>query len=58
MALISKLKGAFRRTPKSPDDLAADAEARRVQDEVQTSRLAMRSGSAGENYQSGRGSRP
>jgi hypothetical protein len=29
-----------------------------MQDEVQTSRLGTRSGSAAENYQSGRGSRP
>jgi hypothetical protein len=55
--LLKKLRGLFARGPKSPEDIAADAEARRVQDQVLDVRLSQRAGSAGENYQSGRGSR-
>jgi hypothetical protein len=56
-ALLGKLRGLFRREPKSPEDIAAEAEAKRVQDLVQDTRLSQRAGSAGENYQSGRGTR-
>jgi hypothetical protein len=55
--LLKKLRGLFAREPMSADDIAADAEAKRVQDQVQDVRLSQRAGSAGENYQSGRGSR-
>lgn len=50
--LLQTLKGAS----KSPEDLAADAESKRLQDQNLDVRLSQRSGSAGENYQSGRGS--
>ena len=54
---LRRLLEALRPTPKTPEDIAAEAEARRVQDQLDTIRLSQRSGSAGENYQSGRGSR-
>ena len=51
--LLQHLKGS----PKAPEDIAADAESKRLQDQNLDVRLSQRSGSAGENYQSGRGSR-
>jgi hypothetical protein len=45
------------REPKSPEDIAAEAEAKRVRDQATDIKLSQRAGSAGENYQSGRGSR-
>jgi hypothetical protein len=51
-----KVRGLWRREPKSPEELA---EAARLQDEQQNVRLSQTrgAGSAGQNYQSGRGSR-
>jgi hypothetical protein len=54
--LPQKLRNWFWRKPKSPEDIAAEAEARRIQDQNLDVRLSQRS-SAGQNYQSGRGSR-
>jgi hypothetical protein len=50
------VRGLWRREPKSPEELA---EAARLQDEQQNVRLSQTrgAGSAGQNYQSGRGSR-
>jgi len=56
MSRFKKLLGRLRSRPTSPEDLAAEVEARRLQDRNQDVRLSQRS-SAGENYQSGRGSR-
>jgi hypothetical protein len=54
---LRKLLDALRPTPKDPEDLAAEAEARRLRDQMETIRTSQRSGSAGENYQSGRASK-
>jgi hypothetical protein len=54
--LLKKLLEGFRATPKTPEDIAAEAEAKRLADQIETARLSQRSGSAAENYQSGRGS--
>jgi hypothetical protein len=54
---LRKLFGALRPTPKDPEDLAAEAESRRLRDQMETIRTSQRSGSAGENYQSGRASK-
>ena len=56
MSVLTKLIELVRRTPQTPEDIAAEAEARRLADQIETARLSQRSGSAGENYQSGRGS--
>ena len=53
---LKKLFEVFRATPKTPEDIAAEAEAKQLHDQLETVRLSQRSGSAGENYQSGRGS--
>ena len=53
---LKKLLEALRPAPKTPEDIAAEAEARQLRDQMETVRLSQRSGSAGENYQSGRGS--
>ena len=55
--LLKKLRDLVSREPKSPDDIAAEAEAKRVRDHALDVKLSQRAGSAGENYQSGRGSR-
>jgi hypothetical protein len=55
MNLFRRLLGSLRPTPTSPEDLEAEAEAKRIQDQNLDVRLSQRSGS-GENYQSGRGS--
>ncbi len=54
--LWEKMRGLWKREPKSPEQLA---EAARLQDEMQSVRLSQTrgAGSAGQNYQSGRGSR-
>lgn len=51
---LKKLLEAIRPAPKTPEDIAAEAEARQLHDQMETLRLSQRSGSAGENYQSGR----
>jgi hypothetical protein len=56
MNQLRKLLGALKRSPRGSDDLAAEEEARRLQDRNLDVRLSQRS-TAGENYQSGRGSR-
>jgi hypothetical protein len=52
--LLKRLLEAVRRTPQTPEDIAAEAEARQLHEQMETLRLSQRSGSAGENYQSGR----
>ena len=54
MNALRKLLDAIRPGPKSPDDIAAQAEAARLRDEMETQRLSQRS-TSGQNYQSGRG---
>ncbi len=56
MKAVNRLIDWFKPTPKTPEDLAAAQEAARIRDEMETIRLSQRS-AAGENYQSGRGSR-
>ena len=57
MALIGKLLTLLRPAPKTPEEIEAELESDRVRDQVQTVRLSQRS-AAGENYQSGRGTKP
>jgi hypothetical protein len=47
---------ALRPAPKTPEEIAGRAEAERLRDEMRTQRLSQQS-TAGENYQSGRGTR-
>jgi hypothetical protein len=47
----------LRRRQPAPEDRAAAAEAKRLRDQMETIRASQNAGSAGENYQSGRGSR-
>ena len=54
MNLLKKVFEAFRATPETPEDIAAEVESKRLADQIETTRLSQRSGSAGENYQSGR----
>jgi hypothetical protein len=54
MNLVKKLIEVFRATPRTPEDIAAEAEARQLHDQMETARLSQRAGSAGENYESGR----
>ena len=56
MSLLEKIRNAVRRQPKTTEDLAAEADAHRLRDEMETARLSQRS-QAGQNYQSGRGTR-
>ncbi|MDX6453353.1 MAG: hypothetical protein QOH16_3402 [Gaiellaceae bacterium] len=56
MSILQKMRNVFRRSPPSPDDLEGLAESARLRDEQETIRLSQRS-AAGENYQSGRGSK-
>jgi hypothetical protein len=56
MSLLDPLRQLLKRPPRSPEDVAAQAEAKRIADQVDTIRLSQRSG-AGQNYQSGRGLR-
>jgi hypothetical protein len=53
---LAKVINALRPKGKSPDELAAENEAKGISDRNLDIRLSQRSGSAGENYQSGRGS--
>jgi hypothetical protein len=55
--LANKVRTLFSREPKSPEDIAAAAEAKRLRDQAVDIKLSQQAGSAGENYQSGRGSR-
>jgi hypothetical protein len=54
---LAKMLHALRGKPITSEDLAAEHEAQRLQDRNLDVRLSQRSGSAGENYQSGRGSK-
>ena len=54
---LKKLLEAIRPAPKTAEDIAAGVEAKQLRDQMETVQLSQRSGSAGENYQSGRGSR-
>jgi hypothetical protein len=54
--LLQRLLESLRSTPKTPEDIAAKVESDRLRDEMETIRLSQRS-AAGENYQSGRGTR-
>jgi hypothetical protein len=54
---LAKVLDALKRKPQASEDLAAEVEAKRLQDRNLDVRLSQRSGSAAENYQSGRGSR-
>lgn len=56
MSVLGKLRELLKPSPKSPEELAAAAEGARIRDEMETARLSQRS-QAGQNYQSGRGSR-
>src|SRR3954468_15170745 len=53
--MLEKIRRKLRRSPKTPEDMAAELESNRLRDEMQTVRVSPR-GSAGESYQSGRGS--
>jgi hypothetical protein len=53
---LKKLLDKLRGREMSQEDLEASAESQRLQDRNLDVRLSQRSGSAGENYQSGRGS--
>jgi hypothetical protein len=57
MSLIEKLLTLLRPAPETPEEIEAELESDRVQDQLQTVRLSQRS-AAGENYQSGRGTKP
>lgn len=57
MTLIEKLLGLLRHTPQTPEEIEAELESDRVRDDLETLRLSQRS-TAGQNYQSGRGTRP
>jgi hypothetical protein len=56
MGLGRRIASLFRRRPPTAEELEAEAEAQRVRYEMDTIRASQR-GSAGQNYQSGRGSR-
>lgn len=55
MTLFARFASLFRRAPVTAEDLAAEAEATRIRDQIETARLSQRS-PAGESYQSGRSS--
>jgi|KBSMisStaDraftv2_1062788.scaffolds.fasta_scaffold9041587_1 hypothetical protein len=57
MAFIRKLLTLLRPAPETPEEIEAELESDRVQEQLQTVRLSQRS-AAGENYQSGRGTKP
>lgn len=56
MSILQKLREAFTRSPPTEEEIESAAESGRIRDAVETTRLSQRSGSAGENYESGRGS--
>ncbi|HEX4680118.1 MAG TPA: hypothetical protein VH210_13035 [Gaiellaceae bacterium] len=56
MKSLREILEVLKPTPKTPEDVAALAEAARLRDELLTQRISQRS-TAGENYQSGRGTR-
>jgi hypothetical protein len=56
MTLIAKLLTLLRPAPKTPEEIEAELEADRMREELRTLRVSQRS-PAGQNYQSGRGTR-
>jgi hypothetical protein len=56
MSIVQKLRDAFRRSPPTEEEIEGAAESARLRGEMETLRLSQRS-TAGENYQSGRGSK-
>jgi hypothetical protein len=54
MNALTKLVAALKPKTKTAEDLEAEIEAKRLQDQTLDVRLSQRSGSAGQNYQSGR----
>jgi hypothetical protein len=54
--MLSRIIAWLKPAPQSAEDLEAAEEAARVRSEMETIRLSQRS-TAGQNYQSGRGSR-
>jgi hypothetical protein len=55
--LLKRLRRVLSAKPPSAEDVAAEAEAKHAADRALDVRLSQRSGSAGENYQSGRATR-
>jgi hypothetical protein len=53
---LARLFAWLRPTPKTPEEVEAAHEAERIRSELETIRVSQRS-MAGQNYQSGRGSR-
>ena len=57
MNVARRIIGWFKLRPRALDELQAKEEASRMHDEMTNIRLSTRSGSAAENYQTGRGSK-
>jgi hypothetical protein len=55
---VRRIIAWFRPNPESPEELLEREQASRMHDEMTNIRLSTRSGSAAENYQTGRGSKP
>jgi hypothetical protein len=58
MNLFMRVVARLKLTGKTPEDIAAEQESAHMRDEMETIRLSQTrgAGSAGQNYQSGRGS--
>jgi hypothetical protein len=54
---VRRIVSWLRPKPESPEDLLEKEQAARIHDEMTNIRLSTRSGSAAENYQTGRGSK-
>ena len=57
MRSLKRLTSLFKRRRKTPEEIAAALERRRVADEVHASRAAARSGLGSESYRGQRGSK-
>jgi hypothetical protein len=57
MKLLGRLRGLFKSRPITPEEAEDEAEAKRLQYESDSIRASQRT-MAGQNYQSGRESRP
>jgi hypothetical protein len=55
---VRRIIAWFRPKSESPEELLEREQASRMHDEMTNIRLSTRSGSAAENYQTGRGSKP
>lgn len=55
---IRRIVAWFRPKPESPEELLEKENASRMRDEMESIRLSTLSGSAAENYQTGRASKP